>query len=229
MGAIKASLLNAWNNVVDGFNLLWKSIYMVLPNLIIALIVLVIGSLVAFYVGDLISSLMKKAKVDKPIETVLSPVSKLSDIKINPSKLVGETVKWLLLGSVLIATFNLLGLRQVVAFFSQLLSYLPSIFIGVFIVIVGSLVSTFVASLVGMVTKQDYLVNMVNISRFAVNALATIAAITVIFIPVAYELGRFLSRLPMSDMKSDVLFIGLIVLFVYAFKDMAVKIVQKNL
>ena len=226
MELIKASFTNAWGNLVDGFNMLWKSIYSVLPSLIIALIVLVVGSLVACYVGDLITSIIKKAKVDKPIETILSPVSKLSDTKINSSKLVGETVKWILLISVLIATFNLLGFRQVVTFFNQLLSYMPNIFIGVFMMVVGSLVATFVASLVAIITKQDYLA---NISRFSVNALATIAAITIIFTPVASALGNLLAHLPISGANSNALFIGLVVLFVFAFKDMAAKIVQRNL
>lgn len=226
MGVLKGAFTHAWSSLVDGFNLLWKSIYTILPNLVIALLVLIIGSIVAFYIGDLITSIIKKAKVDKPIETILSPVSKLSDTKINSSKLVGETVKWILLISVLVATFNLLGLRQVVTFFNQLLSYLPNIFIGVFMMVVGSLVATFVASLVAIITKQDYLT---NISRFAVNALATIAAITIIFTPVASALGSLLAHLPMSGVKSDALFIGLVVLFVFAFKDMAVKIVQRNL
>lgn len=226
MRTLKNVLREVWSNLDQGFDLLWGNICSGLPTLIVALILVVLGSLIAVYVGDLITSIIKKGGIDKPLEGALSPISKLLNTKINSAKLIGATIEWLLLITVLIATFNLLKLNAVVSFFIQALSYLPSIFVAVFIMIVGYLIATFTANVVKILTKGEhgYLSNLARITIFTFSA---ISASSVVLIPLVGAFSRLLRELHFSTMKKEAVFIGVVVLLVFAFKNLVTKTVEK--
>lgn len=226
MGHMKSILTESLHCLQQGFGLLWGSISHGLPTLIVALLMVVIGSLLASYIGELISSIMKKAGIDKSIDSILSPISKLVDARINSAKLVGETVKWVLLITVLIATFNMLKLSAVVSFFKSALSYLPSVFVAVFIMIVGYLLANLVANLIAILTKNEH-AYLTNLSKAAVYTFSGIAALSIVLTPLASALGRFLGELHISSSRSDALFIGLVVLLVLASKNLVTKVVEK--
>ena len=121
----------------------------ILPNIIGALIILIIGSIIAMLLGGIVGSGVKKLKIDTALEkTVLYPVSENLGIKLNTSKLFGELVKWFILIVVFIAAADVAKLHQVTDFFNEVLVYLPNVFVAVIILLVASLVATFVANLI---------------------------------------------------------------------------------
>ena len=226
MHLTKGILLEAWNSLQHGFNLLWGNLSHGLPTLIVALLLVVVGSLIAIYLGDLVSSMLKKGGLDKALENVLSPISKLLNTKINSAKLIGDTVEWVLLATVLIATFNLLKLSEVVIFFTQVLSYLPNIFVGVFIMIVGYLLATLVANVITLLTKGEH-AYLSNFARTVVFIFAAISALSIVLTPLAIAFGHLLAELHIAKNRADVIFIGLVVLLVLASKNTVTKTIEK--
>lgn len=230
MEVIKRIIINSWNSLQEGFGLLFEKLSTVLPSIVLALFVLIIGSLIAIFFGHLTSNLIKKTKLDNFFEkTIFRPLEGLG-IKIHISNLLGEGVKWFLLFAVLIATFDLAKMSKVITFFTQALNYLPNVFVAVFIMIVGSLLASFTVGLVTVLTKgeHEYLATTAKVSIYAFSA---IAAFSQLLAPLVVSLNRFITQMQISQTKSDALFIGIVAFCVLAFglgcKNMAQNMVEK--
>lgn len=230
MEAIKRIVFNSWNSLQEGFGLLFEKLWAVMPSIVLALLVLVVGSLVAVFFGNLTANLTKKTKFDSLLEkTIFRPLEGLG-IKVHISNLIGEGVKWFLLFAVLIATFDLAKMSKVITFFTQALNYLPNVFVAVFIMIVGSLLASFTVGLVTVLTKgkHEYLATTAKVSIYAFSA---IAAFSQLLLPLVIALNRFVTQMPISQVKSDALFIGAIAFCVLAFglgcKNIAQNMVEK--
>lgn len=226
MDTIKRISLNSWSSLRDSFDYLWGKLSGVLPSLVIAIVVLVIGSWVAVFVGNKVADLIKKGKIDSLLErTILFPLDKVLGIKINSAKFIGEFVKWLLLVTVFISVFYLAGMPRVVSFFDQVLSYARNVFVAAFIVVVGTMLAGFVASLVTIVTKGEH-EYMASGTKLAINLFAFIAALHQILTPLAGAWNQLMLHLGITGLKSDALFIGIVVLLVLAFKEIVVTSVK---
>lgn len=195
---------------------LLQKISSLLPNLVGALLILVVGSLVAMFLGGIISSVFKKFKIDMALEkTILQPVSQNFGIKINISHLFGELAKWFVLIIVFIAAADVANLRQITDFFNEVLLYLPNVFVAVFILLVASLLTTFVSNLITTSVK-DELGYLSGMARFAIYTFAILAA---------------MNQLQISRPLVEILFTGIVATGVLAFglggREVAGDIVQK--
>lgn len=216
MEVMKRVLLNTWNSLLEGFWLLWGKLSVILPSMVVALLVLIIGSLFAIFCGSLITNLLKKCKVDQALDkTIFYPLSTLG-IKINTSNLTGELVKWFMLFTVLIAAFDLAKMSRVIDFFTNALFYLPNVFVAIFIMLVGSMLSTLVVSLITILTKgeHEYLATTAKVSIYAFSA---VFALSQLLTPILIYFSQFIRQLHLSQTKSDALFIGVIAFCVIAF------------
>ena len=230
MEVIKRVFFNSWNSIQESFGLLFQKLSGILPSIVLALFVLVIGSLIAIFFGNLTTTIIKKSKLDSALEkTVFRPLEGLG-IKVHISNLVGGLVKWFLLFAVLIAAFDLAKMSKVITFFTQALNYLPNVFVAVFIMVVGSLLATFTVSLITVLTKgeHEYLATIAKVSIYAFSA---IAAFSQLLLPLVVALNKFVTQMPISQIKSDALFIGVVAFCVLAFglgcKNIAQGMVEK--
>ena len=195
---------------------LLEKISIILPNVIGALIILIVGSIVAMFLGSIVGSAVKKLKIDMALEkTVLYPVSENLGIKINTSKLFGELVKWFILIIVFIAAADVAKMPQITDFFNEVLLYLPNVFVAVIILLVGSLVATFVSNLITTSVK-DELGYLSGLAKVAILTFAILAA---------------LNQLQISRPLVEILFTGIVATGVLAFglggKDVAGDMVKK--
>ncbi|MBI3308386.1 MAG: hypothetical protein HYZ79_03345 [Candidatus Melainabacteria bacterium] len=226
MNKIKGAFFDSLNSLKEGFNFIWDKVSDILPVLIVALIVLVIGSWIAVFVGNKLADLLKKGKIDQFMDKSLCyPLSHVLGLKVVTSKLVGEVVKWVLLISVFVAVFNILSMESVINFIERIIGYLPAVFLATFIVVVGSLFANFVYGLIAVVTRGEH-EYIGSISKLAINALAGFIALIHLLSPVANTAQNFLQKVHIIGLKSDILFVGVVILFVLAFKDIAVSTAQ---
>lgn len=223
---IKDICKSSWSSFKDSFDYLWGKLSAVLPSIIIAVIILIIGAWIAVFVGNRIADLMKKSKFDVLLEnTIFYPLAKVLGIKVNSAKLVGESIKWLLLASVLIAVFNTAGFPRVVEFFGQILSYTRQVFLGAFIVVVGALLANFVSGLITVVTKGEHEYLSTG-TKLSINTFALLAALGHFLSPLANAVRGLMGNLGISGMRADALFIGFVVIAVFAFRDIIVSAVK---
>lgn len=222
MNILKGISTNAWDSLSHSFNMLWSILSPILLPLVFVLVFLAIGLWIAEFLGDKLGTLVKKSNVDSFIDKVLAPVLEITETKINTANVINGTIKWFLIGMVLIAGLEMADLDGVLSFFSLVVHYLPSIFSAALIILAGSMLANLAGTVVGFVSSG----NFPTTARVAVNALALITALSLVITPIVGSLSKFIGNLALSRMQSDVLFVGLIILALLASKNVVTKTVE---
>ena len=216
MEGTKYMILDWTSALQSALTTLLQKVSYYLPDLIGALLILIIGSVIAMFAGGIVATGTKKLKVDLALEkTVMYPISQNLGIKINTAKVFGELVKWFILIIVFIAAADVANMPQVTDFFNEVLLYLPNVFVAVIILLVASLLATFVANL--MTTSfKDELGYLSGIAKVAIFTFAILAA---------------MNQLQISRPLVEILFTGIVATAVLAFglggRDVAGDIVKK--
>lgn len=135
---IRNSLLALWGNVA-GF----------LPRLVAAIIVFLVGWLVAVLIGKLVWHLIKAVQLDKGLENIgLRRIWERSGYKLNSAYFFYELVKWFFIVVFLMAATDILGLNQVTEFLRTVVFYIPNVIVAAFVLLIGALVARFLEGVV---------------------------------------------------------------------------------
>ena len=154
-----------------------------LPQLIGALIVLIIGWIVAGIVAGLVERLLKAVGFERAAQG--SGISGFIERtgaggQWTASKIVAEIVKWFIRLIALQAAASILGMPQLTGIINSILLFLPNLVVALAIVVVGSLIARFVGGLVRGATSEMGFANpnlMGSIARYAIIVFAVIAAV----------------------------------------------------
>ncbi len=120
-----------------------------LPNFLVAVIILVVGWVVAVFVAKLIKQVLHSVKLDEIGDKLgLDEVSSRTGMKMNVSGTISWLVKWFLLLAVFLAAADILGLAEVSKFLNQVLMYIPNVVAGAAILLVGTMLAGFLSKLV---------------------------------------------------------------------------------
>lgn len=135
---VRISLLTLWGNVA-GF----------LPRFVAAIVVFLVGWLVAVLVAKLAWHVVRLVRLDRALESVgFRRVWERSGYKLNSPLFFYELVKWFFIVVFLMAATDILGLVQVTGFLRSVVNYLPNVFVAAFVLLIGVLVSRFLEGLV---------------------------------------------------------------------------------
>lgn len=136
--------------VFNSMQELGRKIAEILPDLVGALVVLVLGLLLASAVSNLVITLLRSTGVDGLLNR--TPLGAKLNIfprkRFVPSRLIGWLVKWFLILVTLLAATNILGWNQINEFLNQVLLYIPNVVIAVIILVIGFIASNFVREIV---------------------------------------------------------------------------------
>jgi hypothetical protein len=131
-GAIAQSLLELWGRFMN-----------FLPTLIGALLVFILGMLIASVVGKVVTKLIKSLRVDHVLEHIaFNEKLRRAGIDASPSHIVGELVKWFLVLVFLMAATDIMGLQQVTEFLNSIILYLPNIVVATIILTLAFLLGS---------------------------------------------------------------------------------------
>jgi hypothetical protein len=135
---VRTSLLTLWGKVA-GF----------VPQLVAALVVFLIGWLVAVLLGKLAWHIIKIVKLDRGLEAIgVKKVWERSGYKMNSPFFFYELVKWFFIVVFLMAATDILGLTQVTEFLRTVVFYLPNVIVAALVLLIGVLVARFLEGLV---------------------------------------------------------------------------------
>lgn len=135
---VRASLLTLWGNVA-GF----------LPRLIAALVVFLVGLLIAVLLGKLASYIVRGLQIDKALESVgFRRIWERSGFRLNTPYFFYELVKWFFVIVFLMAAVDILGLSQVAEFLQSVVFYLPNVFVAAMVMLGGTLIAGFLAHVI---------------------------------------------------------------------------------
>jgi len=160
---------------------LWERFIMFIPALVGAIIVFVVGWIVASVLGKLIEKLIKSIKVDQALEKV-GFNKKLGEVGISEtvSEFIGGLVKWFLILVFLMAATDILGLVQVTSFLNSIIFYIPNVVVAVVVLAIAFLVGNFVYNVVKGSTRAAGVMSatlLATISKWAIVIVGLLAAL----------------------------------------------------
>jgi len=121
---------------------LWIGFINFIPSLIGALLVFIIGWVIAVAVGKLVAEILKRIRLNQVFEKgAWKTALEKSEIKVDAAAFIGAIVKWVLLIAFLIAALQILGLNQLKDFFVDVLNYLPNVVVASFILVVAIIIA----------------------------------------------------------------------------------------
>jgi hypothetical protein len=135
--------------VVEPVQSLVNQLMAVLPMLLGALLLFLVGWVIAKTVEAIVVKILKTIALDKISDQILlSDVLSKGGIKAKLSELVGVIVYWLIMLAVVMVVFNALQLTVAAELFQSVVTFLPNVIAAVFILIIGMFAAAFLASTV---------------------------------------------------------------------------------
>ncbi len=191
--AVVASLQNVWYRLLDG-----------LPTFIGALVVLIVGILIASFLGKLAKKLVEYAQVDQLVGK--TGLMDQFGTKFSISSLIGWIVKWFFIITTLLAVVNILNIEQVTSFLEQVLLYIPNVIAAVIILALGLIAGNFIYHVVDRASRASAM------SEAAVSAMSAIAKWAI----VIFALMAALVQLGIASDLIRILFTGFVAMLALA-------------
>ncbi|HPN54999.1 MAG TPA: hypothetical protein PLB52_03670 [Candidatus Moranbacteria bacterium] len=141
--AISYSLINLWVRFIE-----------YLPTVIGALLVFLLGVIIASVLGKLVERLFKLARIDQAVDRIkLGEKMKEHGIEITFSHFFGKVVQWFLVLVFLMAATDILGLKQVTNYLNSIILYLPNVIVATIILTIAFLLGSITYAIVRSSTK----------------------------------------------------------------------------
>lgn len=119
------------------------------PVILGALLVLLVGGLIAKLIEQLLVRVLKTIALDKIADQVqLSNLLSKGGIRRKLSELIGAIVYWIVILAFVMTALNALNLTVAAELFQHIVSFLPNVVAAVFILIVGVFAAAFLATTV---------------------------------------------------------------------------------
>ena len=135
--------------ILSSLNTLWFSFVGFLPTLLAALVVFIIGWLIAIALGKLANRIIKVIKLDLfLIKIGFKKALAKAKLKLDSGHFFEELVKWFFIIVFLMAAADILGLSQVTEFLKGILFYIPNIVVAVIVLLAAVIVANFLQKLV---------------------------------------------------------------------------------
>lgn len=141
--------------LVDPLRILFARLASFVPVLLGALVILLVGWIVARILQEVLVRALKTLRVDDLAEKAgFAAILRKGAIHETFSGLLGLFVYWLVLLAALVGAVNALGMTATAELLDRVLLYIPNVVAGIIILILGSFFATMLASIVQTVTAN---------------------------------------------------------------------------
>lgn len=159
----------------------WAGIISIVPNLLGAAIVFIVGLFVADALGRFVAKISNKVYLDQAVSTTgLKGILERVGFKMEVSKALGLLVTWFLYAVALIAAADILGLSQISEFLQSVVLYIPNVIIAIVILVVGIVIGNFIHTLVKETSSAAKLASadtLANVAKYAILIFTFMAAL----------------------------------------------------
>jgi hypothetical protein len=181
--------------ILEPLRALWAQLKLFLPNLVFSLAVVAVGLVVGWLLREVVSRVLKAMTFDRLAARmgIATAVERIGGFH-SPSYFAGQLVQWTVIVLALLIGLDVLGTAVGRSLVGRFLGYLPNLLVAAFILLLGTLISRFLARGVLLaavnagVRGASLLAGMV---RFLVMALAAVAALETLGIGRATVLLAF--------------------------------------
>lgn len=123
---------------VASFNQLLEGFITTIPAILGAIVVLLLGWLIAVFLGKLVTQFIKIIKVDGALEkTGLGKVVEQGGVNLDVAGWIGMLVKWFFIFVALMAATDILGWNDIAMYLRSVLDYIPHVIIAAIIIVVA--------------------------------------------------------------------------------------------
>jgi hypothetical protein len=139
-----------WDNlIVEPIRQMLTRIMAYLPVLLGALVILIVGWIVAKAIRRLVDWLLKVVRFDVMADKAgISEVIRKGDLKISAGEVVSKLVYWLIMIMVLVMTVDALGLPKTSDVLASLFAYIPRVIAALLVLVVAMFLASFVSGIV---------------------------------------------------------------------------------
>jgi len=190
-------LLNTWGEVLTlSFQNLWVGVVNFVPNLVIAIVILVLGWLVGALIGRAIWQVFKSLKVDDALRQAgFESFMHRGGVNLDSGAFVGGLVKWFVVVIFLIAALDVLGLTQVNFFLQDVvLGYLPHVLAAALVLLVAGVIGDVTGRVVVTAAKTagvDSAHFVGAVAKWAIWVFAILVALSQLGIAAAFSQTLF--------------------------------------
>jgi hypothetical protein len=171
-----------WNTlIVEPVTKMLSRILAYLPVLLGALIILIVGWIVAKAIRGLVDWLLKAVRFDVLADKAgISEILKKGNLDISAREVVSNIVYWLIIIMVLVMTVDALGLPKASDVLASLFDYVPKVIAALLVLIVAMFLASFVSGIVRTAAGNANLPKpeiLAGISRWAIIIFAVTIAL----------------------------------------------------
>lgn len=128
---------------------LWSRLVGVLPDIVGAIIVLLLGLIVAPILGGIVKKIFDIIRIDEMAEKAgLMEVTSGYSKNFSISLLLGKIVKWFFIIAFVMAASEILGWERITQFLNEIVFYIPQVLIAVIILVFGVIAGNFFEAVV---------------------------------------------------------------------------------
>jgi hypothetical protein len=197
--------------VVNALQDLYAKTISYLPNLVAAIIVLIIGWLLAAFLSKLVVKLLEMLKIDHLANQLgLQNLSEKAGKKLSLSGLGGWIIKWFFFLASFIAAADILGLAGVSSFLYQdVLTYAGHVVVAMAVLLLGILAANFFSGLVSTTVKASGLhsgESLGAMAKWSIVVFSVIAALSQLQIATAFLQDLFRAVIAMLAIAGGLAF-----------------------
>jgi hypothetical protein len=139
-----------WDNLIaEPVRQMLTRILAYLPVLLGALVILIVGWIVAKAIRGIIDWLLKVVRFDTLADKAgISGILRKGDLKISAREVVSGIVYWLIIIMVLVMTVDALGLPKASDVLASLFAYVPNVIAALLVLVVAMFLASFVSGIV---------------------------------------------------------------------------------
>lgn len=143
-------LIQSWTDVlVSSLQNLWVQVLGFLPSLVGALVVFIVGLIVAAGIGSLVEKVVAALKLDNLLGKLgLEEYTRRANIELNSGHFLGRIVYWFLVLAFLLAASDILGFFALSNFLRDVLLYVPNLVVAVLVMVAAFVAANLLSHLV---------------------------------------------------------------------------------
>ncbi|WP_034040135.1 mechanosensitive ion channel family protein [Wocania ichthyoenteri] len=172
--------ITAWNEgVMDSLSAISNEVAGVIPNILGAIVIVIIGWLLTKLIVGIVRKALKLAKADK-LDDKINEIEIFEGKKLNFNiiKIITKFVKWIMYIMLLIVVTDILNLTMVSEEIKNFLGYLPKLFSALIVFTIGLLLANFVKKAIKSFFESMDLSGSKMISQIVFFLLLTFISIT---------------------------------------------------
>lgn len=199
-------IVQAWGEIIlQSLQDLWIQFVGVVPAIVGAIVVFVIGWIIAMAFDKVVTRVLQTLQIDKFLDQigVMKSVHNVG-IKWEFSEFVGWLVKWFFMIAFFLAAVDIIGLTGVADFIKSVLLYIPNVIVAALILIVAALVADFLDKVVHTSLKA---------TSFSTSRMASIMVRWAVWI---FAILAAINQLGIATSLVNTLFMGIVAMFALA-------------